>query len=234
MNDATTTTNPTPPKRSAAPILIALLTLAVVITPFLFVGPFSILPPDDPREILSDQPQEYLADLSFPDFTLTAQDTTPVGPEYFDDRFTIVDFVFTNCTLACPVMFSNLIPLHKDLAGTPVRFLSISVDPENDTPETLRDFARRMDIDTVRWTLAVGDRQTIESIIRSLKFTVYDDPGTQIPLDDGTTMDNIVHPTKALLIGPDRGVIGMYSGLEYESVQQLGRDVRRVIDTLDR
>ena len=232
MNETSTNTE-TKTKSSPGPwpVAIALFVLVLVVAPFLVVGPFSLLRSDDPRALIDDQQHEYLKDLRVPEFELTAQDGTLVTESYLEDRFTIVDFVFTNCTLACPIMFSNLVPLHNELDAAPVRFLSISVDPDNDTPETLRAFADRMGIDTDRWTLAVGTRETAESIIDSLKFTVYDDPGTQIELDDGSTMDNIVHPTKALLIGPDRRVLGMYSALEHESVQQLGRDVSRITRT---
>jgi len=210
-------------------VAIAVVVVVLVAAPFLLVGPFAVFGHKSPREILKDQPHEYLQDLSVPEFLLTSQDGEPVSASVFDGRFTVVDFIFTNCPLACPVMFSNLIPLHNEIRDESVHFLSISVDPVNDTPEVLRDFADRLDLDTSRWTLAASDEQTLRSILAALNFTINNDPGLVIPIADGGSMQNIVHPTRIVLIGPDRSVIGLYKSQEYESVQELRRDLRALL-----
>ena len=203
--------------------------MVAVIVPFLLIGPFSVVGAKGPRAVITDQPHEYLQDLEMPPFEVTSQDGERVTESVFDGRYTVMDFVFTNCTLACPTMFGNLIPLHNEMAGTEVRFLSISVDPVNDTPETLAAHAEKLSLDTRRWTLCASDAGTIDALNAALKFTVYEDPSTLLELDGGGTMRNIVHTSKVLLVGPDREILGLYSGLEPESIADLGRDLRAVL-----
>jgi len=222
-------TKPAPKGLPFLPVLLGLCVIAVVATPFLLVGPWRVFGTTSPRALLPDQPHDFLEAIEIPPFEMISQAGEPVTEAIFDGRYTVMDFVFTNCTLACPMMFSNLVPLHHELAETPVRFFSVSVDLTNDSPATLLAHAEMLSIDTSRWTLALPDAATLSTLVAEMGFTVYEDPSMQIELDDGASMSNIIHPTRLLLIGPNREVLGLYSGLEYESVQQLGRDLRLLL-----
>ena len=67
-----------------------------------------------------------------------------------------------------------------------------------------------------------GDYATMQQIVKdSLQFELQPDTTRTIPLPDGTTMQNITHPTKLILVGPDRRVLGFYDPNLIEDVDRL-------------
>lgn len=158
------------------------------------------------------QPDPVAVGLSVPDFALTDQDGRPQTQTALDDHVTIIDFIFTHCPFACPMMTSEMKGLADGLAGTPVRFASFSVDPAHDTPERLKQYATDLGVDPSRWTFLTGEPGAVEKIVRgSLQFALQADPTRTVPLGSGATMQNITHPTKLILVGPDRKVLGFYN-----------------------
>lgn len=154
---------------------------------------------------------EGLEGLIIPDFRLIDQFGRPVDQSIFDGRVTILDFSFTNCPFVCPGMNAAMLMLQSRLTGTPVRFASISVDPRNDVPEVLKAHADRLGVDHTRWTWMTGDEAEIRRIVsESLKFELQDDPSRPITLADGSVMNNIIHPSRLFLIGPERQLIALY------------------------
>jgi protein SCO1/2 len=168
------------------------------------------------------QPDPLAVGLTVPEFALTDQDGKPVSQQALDGRVTIIDFIFTNCPFVCPGMMAAMSDLSGALKSTPVRFMSFSVDPVHDTPERLREYARQHDADLSRWTFVTGDRGAVERIVMgSLQFALQADPSRTVGLPDGSTMDNIAHPKKLLLIGPDRRVLGFYDPDDANEMQRL-------------
>jgi protein SCO1/2 len=87
------------------------------------------------------------------------------------DRVVLISFIFTNCEYACPMLAqklkqtrSQMVPAIKD----DVWFVSISVDPDRDTPEAMKKFAARQGVDESRWIFLTGDKQNLETIIKKL------------------------------------------------------------------
>ncbi|HEV7785687.1 MAG TPA: SCO family protein, partial [Thermoanaerobaculia bacterium] len=141
------------------------------------------------------QPDEQLAGTRMPEFTLTTQDGQSLTREALLGKITIVDFMFTHCPFICPRLTATMSSMAQQLTGTPIRFLSISVDPIHDTPRQLKQYAADREIDTSRWTLATGDQATLKRIVSDeLKFNLEDVPATPVQLPDGSTMSNISHP----------------------------------------
>ena len=86
-------------------------------------------------------------------------------------RVVLVSFIFTNCEYACPMQAQKLkqtrammVPAIKD----EVWYVSLSVDPDRDTPEAMKKFAKRQGVDESRWIFLTGDKQNLETIIRKL------------------------------------------------------------------
>jgi protein SCO1/2 len=161
--------------------------------------------------------------LSIPEFSLTDQDGETVTNDILDGHLTIVDFIFTNCPFICPPMTANMAYAQQRLEGTGVRFLSMSVDPERDTPERLRAFAGTYNADLSTWTFVTGDREQVANIIEKglLLAPVLDNPATPINLPGGDTMANISHPGHFVLVSPDRRVIAMTNGTDRFQVETL-------------
>ncbi|HEX6179013.1 MAG TPA: SCO family protein [Thermoanaerobaculia bacterium] len=96
-----------------------------------------------------------------PNASLVDENNRPVQLDSMKGTVTVYDFIFTNCSGICPIMSRNMAELTKRIPkDAPVRFVSISVDPARDTPERLREYAKRFRRDD-RWTFLTGDREAI-------------------------------------------------------------------------
>lgn len=174
-------------------------------------------------------PDDNVKDLKIPAFTLRDQDGKTIDNSVFAGRITIVDFFFTHCKLICPVLTQHMTDQQRALKGTDVRILSISVDPEHDTPEVIKQYASDHGADPTRWTFATGDRQAIGAIVEGgMKFAVGDDPNPDrmIELGGGKKMNNIVHPSWFALIGPKGEVLGIYLAEMEQDMEALTQRAR--------
>ena len=107
---------------------------------------------------------------AIPDVTLTdmAGKKVRVLDELDSQAPVIVSFIFTTCTAVCPITTSTLAEIQKNLtkAGKPFRLISISIDPEEDTPARMRDYAARFDA-SKEWHFLTGSLDNIVSVQRA-------------------------------------------------------------------
>jgi protein SCO1/2 len=153
-----------------------------------------------------------------PDFTLTAQDgSTFHSLEKLSDKVWIADFIFTNCTGPCPMMTSRMHRLSERLANQKdLRFVSISIDPERDTPQAMADFARRYRADTARWYFLTGTRDALHYLNRKV-FMLGDVDGS------------LEHSTRFVLVDRKGRIRGYYDSNDRANIEQLVQDIGRVI-----
>ena len=168
------------------------------------------------------QPARELPELyPVPNASLIDENGKAVQLDAMKGSVAVYDFIFTSCTGICPVMSLNMAKVATEVAkDAPVRFVSISVDPERDTPEKLRQYASRFRKDD-RWTFLTGERDEIvklsvegfklaagdpvaggEPLLHSSKFAVADRNGVIRQYFDGTdpsTAGEVAATVKALL-----------------------------------
>ena len=84
------------------------------------------------------------------------------------DRTVIVDFIFTSCQAICPVMSATLSQVQRRLGAERdrVQLVSVSIDPETDTPAVLKEYAARFHA-APGWTFVTGPRENIAEIQKS-------------------------------------------------------------------
>jgi protein SCO1/2 len=100
-----------------------------------------------------------------PVFQLTDQTGTPFDSSSLKGRVWVVSFVFTSCRTECPVIGRANQQLLEDLQGTRATLISISVDPEFDTPNVLETWGRQFGATPDRWKLLTGARNEIAHIV---------------------------------------------------------------------
>ena len=164
------------------------------------------------------------AETSFgvvPDFAFTDQDGHAVTRETFDGRPYAVAAIFTTCTGPCPKITAGMRGLQDRLIGTDVQLVSVSVDPETDTPEVLTTYAANYTVDTGRWTFLTGDEEAVYHFLRD---------GLWLPL---ARADGDVEPGQAVthstwIVAIDRhGMIrGWYDGVDADELEQLEQRLR--------
>jgi len=88
-----------------------------------------------------------LADYAVPDVKLTRDDgkTVVLSNELDDGRPVVLSFIYTSCTTICPVTSATLSQLQRELGPErdSVHFVSISIDPEYDTPARLHEYGKK-------------------------------------------------------------------------------------------
>jgi len=156
-------------------------------------------------------------------FSLTAQDGRTIGSADLRGKVYVADFIFTSCPSICPVMSTQMANLHRRIDEADVRFVSITVDPERDTPEVLREYAARYRADS-RWHFLTGEptevRRTIE---RAFRLPV----GEREEIAGGRY--DIMHGARFVLIDR-RGILrGLYE-TDADGLERLERDVGRLLE----
>jgi cytochrome oxidase Cu insertion factor (SCO1/SenC/PrrC family) len=97
-----------------------------------------------------------------PDFALIDQRGRPVRRSDLEGKVWIASFIFTSCPDECLLMTAEMALLQSDLAHlADVRLVSITVDPERDTPAVLLQYGERYHADPTRWFLLTGDKHAI-------------------------------------------------------------------------
>ena len=87
------------------------------------------------------------------------------------DRVVLIDFVFTRCTGACPLLTQKLVEVRRELGaafGSGVRFVSVSVDPLHDGPAQLRAFAEKHGAAVPGWTFLTGNKAAVDGVVKKL------------------------------------------------------------------
>ena len=129
----------------------------------------------------------------------------------------VVDFVFTPCAGPCPVMtaqFSELQDRFSDQED--FRLLSISVNPEYDTPEVLKRYGDDYGADHSRWTFLTGDREKIRSLAWE---------GFHV----GKEEDPIFHSTYFILVDKEGKIRGYYISSEKNEIERLWTDTELLL-----
>jgi len=104
-----------------------------------------------------------------PTFSLTDQAGASFTNANMLGKAWVADFVFTHCTSTCPQLTKRMKQLEAALdakgKGGGVRFVSFSVDPENDTPPVLSAYAAKAGADAPRWTFVTGPSDDVQKTI---------------------------------------------------------------------
>ncbi len=125
----------------------------------------------------------------------------------------IAAFFFTTCSDICPLMIKNLRVLQEMFAAhRDLEFISISVNPEQDTPSVLSAYADQYEADTDRWHFLTGPRDDITRIaVHGFKV--------------GSVTEPIFHSPHFILVDRRFRVRGYYEGTQAQDIQRLSKDI---------
>ncbi len=156
-------------------------------------------------------------------FQLVERSGRPVTERDLADRVCIVSFIFTRCQLSCPRISSIMKSLQEKLEGSSVLLVSLSVDPEHDTPRVLDEYARRYGAFPDRWWFLTGPRAVIYDLIqRRFKLSVMPNPS---PAPDSGA-EAIAHSDRLALVEHGR-VVGLFDSNDPSALEALVSRARR-------
>jgi protein SCO1/2 len=137
----------------------------------------------------------------------------------------VANFVFTRCPSVCPLLSAKFHALQKQLGDLPrVRFVSISVDPEYDTPSVLASYAARFEADPKRWLFLTGPLSEIERTVVQ-GFKVH--RGDPEPSASDPNLIEIMHGEHFVLVDGQGDIRGYYRA-DTAGLKELEADLREL------
>jgi protein SCO1/2 len=154
---------------------------------------------------------------TIPEFNFTDSQGNEISRLDLDGKVWVADFIFTTCTMACPVLTGNMNLIHKAFKNNDnIRIVSISVYPEYDTPQVLSDYASQYDANTNRWHFLTGPEENVQDVIKNgFKMGDYE--------------DIIFHSEKFALVDRENRLRGYYNGMQTEDVTRLKKDMEKLL-----
>ena len=146
-----------------------------------------------------------------PDFKLTDQNGKRVGLHQYRGATVLLTFIYTRCPLPdyCPLMTNNFAEIEKALKSSPessarIQLLSITLDPDYDTPKVLREYAEAHSAGSARWDYATGTKDEIKLIATYFGMQYWADG------------DQIIHGLRTAIVGADGRLVKLYRGNDWK------------------
>jgi protein SCO1/2 len=159
-----------------------------------------------------------------PSFRLVDQRGAPYTTDSMLGHVTVADFVFTRCPTSCPRLTARMAELQARLArdSSDARLVSFSVDPENDTPPVLADYAAKAHADPARWTFVTGgvDAMT-RAVVLGFKISAA-------KIERGANDYEVTHGNWFVVADRTGQLRGYYSTEEDRDMDMLVADVERL------
>lgn len=161
-----------------------------------------------------------------PDYTMVNQDGKDIRLHNFHGKVLLLTFIYTRCPLPeyCNLMSTNFAEVDRQLQTEPAVYskthlLSITIDPEYDTPKVLRSYGaahtERYQNETFEhWDFATGSKDQIKGVAQFFGLRYFQDK------------DQIVHGLRTVIVGPEGKVVKVYRDNQWkpeEVVGEMGR-----------
>jgi protein SCO1/2 len=151
-----------------------------------------------------------------PEFRLTDQAGRAVELADLRGKVIAIDFIYTRCPLpdVCPRLSANFAALQRRFRGRDVMLLSVTVDPDYDTPAVLADYARRWAADPAAWRFLTGEAGPLAAALGEVYWT-----------DDGS----IGHNSSTSIVDRQGRVAAMVEGSNFR-IDQLEHLIARELE----
>jgi protein SCO1/2 len=172
------------------------------------------LPPEQRSGPAGEPPTvELKPGMPLPDIELLVQDGRPRHFSSYRGSFVLLTFIYTSCPMPdyCPRMDKYFLQLQRGILMAPplrdsIRLLSISFDPEVDTPAVLLQHAKQAGAYDAVWRFATGDRKIVEEFGAKVGLTV---------IREGKAGRQITHNLRTVLVDRDGKLVRTYNGNDW-------------------
>jgi len=163
----------------------------------------------------SHEPLPVLGDI--PPFKLVDNFGQSFTEENISGKIWVADLIFTTCAGPCPIMSTEMKSVHKTyLENENIHMVTITVNPDYDSPEVLTEYGERYDADFDKWHFLTGKYENIQSLIAN---------GFKM----GDIEEIVFHSTRFALIDPNMNIRGYYMGTESKDVKKLMGDIKKLL-----
>ena len=154
-------------------------------------------------------------------FKLTNQANEIFNYPADSSTITVVNFFFSRCPSFCASMNSEMARVAKQYSNNKLlQFISITVNPEYDTPEVLKKYAEKYNIPLSKWQFLTGSQDSIYKLARQ---------SFMVDAINDTTKLNIIHSPMLILLDPQKRIRGYYDSTNKEQVDKLANEIKVLI-----
>ena len=160
---------------------------------------------------LPPTPEKLATGAAVPDFTLTDQSSRPVHLADFRGQVVAINFVYTRCPLpdVCPRLCASFARLQKRFADRDLTLLSVTLDPQYDSPEILAGYAKIWRADPARWHFLTGGLEDVQRVAGRFGIISWPEEGL------------LTHTSETAVIARDGRLVALIEGSGY-TADQLG------------
>lgn len=156
-----------------------------------------------------------------PDFSFVNQDGAPLDAGFVKGKIWVVHYFFRACPSICPKIIAGMKQVAAGCGNDDnVRMISLTVDPGDDTPAKLKDYALTKGIDLARWQMGTGDKKDLYRFARKGLFITATD-------GDGSEGD-FIHSDRLVLVDRNRHIRGYYEGTNPATASRLIADIKKL------
>lgn len=157
------------------------------------------------------------------DFNLINQNGANITSEDYQNKIYVVDFFFTRCPSICPIMTDNMLQIQKEfIKNNDIMLLSISVTPELDNVEVLKNYAVEKGVIDAKWNITTGSKKHIYELARKSYFAVLEQ-------GDGGLQD-FIHTPNFILVDKKKQIRGIYDGTDEKEISRIIDDINILVD----
>ena len=128
-----------------------------------------------------------------PHFSFVNQDGKTITDKDYEGKVYIIEFFFTTCPTICPRMNTNLVKIQNEFTGNDnFGVASFTINPEHDTPEVLKEYAKKYGVTNPNWNLMTGNQEDIYKLANE-GFNLY-------TAQDSTVVGGFEHSGNVALI----------------------------------
>jgi len=155
------------------------------------------------------------------DFTFTNQNGESLSKADLKGKVWVASFIFTSCADVCPPMTANMAKIQdmmKEEGLEDVEIVSFSVDPTVDSPEVLKEYGNKFNVDFKNWSFLTGySQEEIEKFALENFKTLVKKPETG---------DQVIHGTDFYLVDQNGDMRKYYTGLKEVPFEQIIEDIK--------
>ena len=161
-------------------------------------------------------------------YELVDQDENPVQfPDTYTGKVILVGYVYTHCPDICPMITYNMRDIQRELPDEEEFMLvSISFDPERDTPEILHEYAENYKLGQDNWRLLTGNTEEVDEVLETLEISTLKTP-TKFT-EDGKARYYIDHTDRVTLVDRNGNVRNTYVGSSMNQ-EQIISDIHKLL-----
>jgi len=166
----------------------------------------------------SSRPQNLEVLGTVPPFALVDQDNKPFTQDSLRGHAYLATFIYTHCAGPCPMMTAKMSAMQSLIPDHNIHLVTITVDPEHDTPAVMKEYAKNNHADLSRWHFVTGNQDAVFALARGMLVGAAPAQGDQ----------PILHSEKFVLVDARGQIRGQYHIKDEQGMARLPKDAEKI------